>query len=61
MTGVRTAALQLGYFVGAAIGGIALAAGGYTSLGLAFAVLFVAGALPHLLPRGSRSPKPSLP
>ena len=50
VTGVRTAAIQSGYFVGAAIGGIALAAGGYTLLGAAFAGLFVAAAIPHLLP-----------
>jgi predicted MFS family arabinose efflux permease len=61
VTGVRTAALQLGYFVGAAVGGLALAAAGYTGLGLAFAVLFLAAAVPHLLPRGAGSPKPSLP
>jgi len=47
VTGVRTAALQLGYFVGAAAGGIALAAGGYPALGLTFAGLFVAAAVPH--------------
>jgi len=50
VTGVRTAAIQSGYFVGAAIGGIALATGGYTLLGAAFAGLFVAAAIPHLLP-----------
>jgi predicted MFS family arabinose efflux permease len=50
VTGVRTAAIQSGYFVGAAIGGIALAVGGYTLLGAAFAGLFVAAAIPHLLP-----------
>jgi predicted MFS family arabinose efflux permease len=50
VTGVRTAAIQSGYFVGAAIGGIALATGGYALLGAAFAGLFVAAALPHLLP-----------
>jgi predicted MFS family arabinose efflux permease len=61
VTGVRTAALQLGYFVGAAVGGLALAAAGYTGLGLAFAVLFVAAAVPHVLPQGAGSPKPSLP
>jgi predicted MFS family arabinose efflux permease len=61
VTGVRTAALQLGYFVGAAVGGAALASAGYTGLGLAFAVLFVAAAVPHLLPQGAGSPKPSLP
>jgi predicted MFS family arabinose efflux permease len=50
VTGVRTAAIQSGYFVGAAIGGIALATGGYALLGAAFAGLFVAAAIPHLLP-----------
>jgi DHA1 family inner membrane transport protein len=48
VTGIRTAALQSGYFVGAAVGGIALSAGGYGGLGLAFAVLFVGAAIPHL-------------
>jgi DHA1 family inner membrane transport protein len=50
VTGVRTAALQSGYFVGAAVGGVALALGGYGVLGLAFAVLFVGAAIPHLVP-----------
>jgi predicted MFS family arabinose efflux permease len=58
---VRSAALQLGYFVGAAVGGAALAWGGYTALGLAFAALFVGATVPHLLPHGSGSPSPSLP
>jgi predicted MFS family arabinose efflux permease len=48
VTGVRTAALQSGYFIGAAVGGIALSAGGYAALGLAFATLFVGAAIPHL-------------
>ena len=61
VTGVRTAALQLGYFVGAAVGGLALAYGGYTALGLAFAVLFVGAAVPHLLPHRAGNPSPSLP
>lgn len=51
VTGVRTAALQLGYFVGAAVGGAALGAGGYTGLGLALAALFLAATVPHLLRR----------
>jgi predicted MFS family arabinose efflux permease len=42
---VRAAANQLGYFVGAAIGGAALGAAGYPGLGLVLAVLFVVGAL----------------
>ncbi len=50
VTGVRTAALQSGYFVGAAVGGIALSAGGYGLLGVALAALFVGAAIPHLLP-----------
>ena len=50
VTGVRTAAIQSGYFVGAAVGGLALAAGGYALLGLAFAALFVGAAIPHLVP-----------
>jgi predicted MFS family arabinose efflux permease len=50
VTGVRTAAHQSGYFVGAAIGGIALASGGYSLVGLAFATLFVGAAIPHLMP-----------
>jgi predicted MFS family arabinose efflux permease len=50
VTGVRTAALQSGYFVGAAAGGIALAAGGYSLVGLAFAALFVSAAIPHVVP-----------
>jgi predicted MFS family arabinose efflux permease len=50
VTGVRTAAIQAGYFVGAALGGAALAVGGYSTLGLAFAALFVGAAIPHVLP-----------
>lgn len=50
VTGVRTAALQSGYFVGALVGGIALASGGYSLVGLAFAALFVGAAIPHLVP-----------
>jgi MFS transporter, DHA1 family, inner membrane transport protein len=60
VTGVRTAAIQLGYFVGAAVGGVALAAGDYPALGLAFAALFVAAAVPHLLPQPAESPSPLL-
>lgn len=55
VTGVRTAALQLGYFVGAAVGGAALGAGGYSGLGLALGALFVAAIVPHLVP-AARSP-----
>ncbi|HEX4747893.1 MAG TPA: MFS transporter [Gaiellaceae bacterium] len=50
VTGVRTAALQSGYFVGAALGGLALAGRGYSLVGIAFAALFVGAAIPHLVP-----------
>ena len=50
VTGVRAAAIQAGYFVGAAVGGAALAVGGYGMLGFAFAALFVGAAIPHLVP-----------
>jgi DHA1 family inner membrane transport protein len=50
VTGVRTAALQFGSFVGAAVGGAALALGGFTAVGWTFAVLFAAAAVPHLVP-----------
>ena len=61
ITGVRTAALQLGYFLGAALGGIALAAGGYTALGFTFSALFVGATIPHLLPRGPTSAEAFVP
>jgi predicted MFS family arabinose efflux permease len=44
---IRTAATQFGYLLGSAIGGVALAAGGYAALGIAFGVLFALSALPH--------------
>jgi predicted MFS family arabinose efflux permease len=42
----RAAANQFGYFVGAGIGGAALAAGGYPGLGLALGGLFAVAVLP---------------
>ena len=61
VTGVRTAALQGGYFVGAAVGGAALALGGYAALGLTMAALFGGAAAPHLLSARPESPQPYLP
>ena len=61
VTGVRTAALQSGYFVGAAVGGAALAAGGYEILGLSFAALFVGAAVPHVWPTATEAPVTPLP
>jgi predicted MFS family arabinose efflux permease len=61
VTGVRTAALQFGYFVGAAVGGLALAAGGFTALGMTLAALFVGATIPHVLPHSPAGPAPLLP
>jgi predicted MFS family arabinose efflux permease len=61
VTGVRTGALQGGYFVGAAVGGAALALGGYSALGLIMALLFACATLPHVLGGRRQSPQPSLP
>ncbi len=44
---IRTAATQFGYLFGSALGGAALAAGGYGALGLAFAAMFALAAVPH--------------
>jgi predicted MFS family arabinose efflux permease len=44
---IRTAANQFGYLLGSAIGGLALAFGGYGALGASFAVLFVLAAVPY--------------
>lgn len=60
VTGVRTGALQFGYFLGAALGGGALAAGGYGALGVALGALFVAAALAYVLPP-VRAPSAQLP
>ncbi len=47
--GIRAAATQFGYLVGAAAGGGALAAGGYRLLGPVLGVLFLGAAAPHVL------------
>jgi predicted MFS family arabinose efflux permease len=47
--GARTAAAQLGYFLGSAAAGGALTAGGYPGFGLALGILFLASALPFLV------------
>jgi predicted MFS family arabinose efflux permease len=44
---VRAAAAQIGWILGGAAGGAALAVGGYPALALTLGVLFVAGAVPH--------------
>ena len=44
----RAAVTQLGYFSGAALGGAALAAGGYSALTHVLAVAFVLAVMPHI-------------
>jgi predicted MFS family arabinose efflux permease len=48
--GLRAAAVQFGYLLGAASGGAALAAGGYGLLGATLGFLFLLGVTPHLRP-----------
>jgi MFS transporter, DHA1 family, inner membrane transport protein len=56
---MRAAANQLGYLLGAAAGGLALARGGFSALGLTLAALFAAAALIHFAPPvGVRAPVP---
>jgi predicted MFS family arabinose efflux permease len=45
---IRSGATQLGYLTGAAAGGVALQAGGYSAVGLTLGAFFAAAALPHL-------------
>jgi predicted MFS family arabinose efflux permease len=53
---MRAAANQFGYLLGAALGGLALTAGGFAGLGATFCVLFVLGAVLHVAPAiGARS------
>jgi predicted MFS family arabinose efflux permease len=48
--GLRAAAVQFGYLLGAAAGGAALAVGGYGLLGATIGTLFLLGVAPHLRP-----------
>jgi DHA1 family inner membrane transport protein len=48
--GLRAAAVQFGYLLGAAAGGAALATGGYGLLGATLGVLFLLGVAPHVRP-----------
>ena len=45
---LRAAANQFGYLVGAAVGGAALAVGGFGALGVVLAALFAAAVVIHL-------------
>ena len=53
--GARAAAAQLGYFVGSAVAGGALTAGGYPGFGLALGVLFLVSALPFMVDARARA------
>ena len=56
--GVRAATGQFGYLLGAAVGGAALAAGGYELLAVALAALFALGTVPHLARIVVAAPRP---
>jgi predicted MFS family arabinose efflux permease len=53
---MRAAANQFGYLLGAALGGLALAAGGFGMMGMTFSSLFALGAFLHLVPRMTTGP-----
>ena len=53
--GARAAAAQLGYFLGSAAAGGALAAGGYPGFGVALGFLFLVSALPFLVDASRRA------
>ena len=53
---MRAAANQFGYLLGAALGGLALAAGGFGLMDMTFSSLFALGALVHLAPRMTGRP-----
>jgi MFS transporter, DHA1 family, inner membrane transport protein len=61
ISATRAAVTQLGYFGGAALGGVALAAGGYPALTHALALAFVLAVIPHialLIAASRRRPAP---
>lgn len=49
--GMRASATQLGYLIGAGVGGVALHLGGYGAMGATFAGLYVLATVPHLVIR----------
>jgi predicted MFS family arabinose efflux permease len=55
LMGLRSATAQLGYFLGATVGGAALAAGGYPALGMALGALFAGAAAALLWPHAERA------
>ena len=57
--GMRAAATQYGYLVGAAAGAAAIAASGYGGLGVVLGAFLALAAVPHLLPVRRPSPEPA--
>jgi predicted MFS family arabinose efflux permease len=55
---IRTAATQFGYLLGSALGGVALAAGGYPALGATLGTMFLLAAVPHAVSLLSGPPEP---
>jgi predicted MFS family arabinose efflux permease len=47
--GMRASATQVGYLVGAGLGGLALHFGGYAAAGATFAALYVLAVVPHAI------------
>lgn len=58
-TALRSATMQLGYFVGSLVGGAALAVGGYTALGLAMGAGLAAATAVVAAPVRRRAPRPA--
>jgi MFS transporter, DHA1 family, inner membrane transport protein len=54
---MRAAANQFGYLLGAALGGLALAAGGFAAVGAALCALFAVGAMVHVAPALAPEPR----
>jgi DHA1 family inner membrane transport protein len=57
---IRAATTQIGYLVGSIVGGIALAAGGFHALAIAFGGLFLAATLPYVCLRAECRSRPVL-
>jgi predicted MFS family arabinose efflux permease len=56
---MRASANQFGYLLGAAVGALALTAGGFAALGGTLAALFAVGAFLHYGPLRDRLPLPA--
>jgi predicted MFS family arabinose efflux permease len=57
---VRAATTQIGYLIGSLLGGMAIAAGGFPLLAVAFGLLFVVSTLPYVGALGARRAAPGL-